>query len=39
LEFIFEDVLFAGLIFFWEKDSGKESLEYNSVPWEDYPDL
>lgn len=33
LDTIFEDVLFNGLIFFWEQDGGGESLEYNSKPW------
>ena len=35
LDTIFEDVLFNGLIFFWEQDGGGESLEYNSKPWDE----
>lgn len=34
LDTIFEDVLFNGLIFFWEQDGGGESLEHNSKPWD-----
>lgn len=35
LDYLFEETLFEGLIFFWEQDGGKESLELNSQPWED----
>lgn len=35
VDVIFENVLFEGLIFFWEKDGGQESLHHNSIPWED----
>lgn len=34
---IFTNVLFAGLIFFWEKDGGGESLECQCTAWDDVP--
>lgn len=39
IDYLFEEVLFSGLIFFWEKDGGEASLEYNSRPWPECPDL
>ncbi|QDJ96292.1 hypothetical protein Xoosp13_105 [Xanthomonas phage Xoo-sp13] len=37
VDYLFETVLFEGLIFFWEKDRGLETLEFNADPqsWED----
>lgn len=35
VDYIFEDVLFAGLVHFWEKDRGEETLRYQ---WECDPD-
>lgn len=34
LDYIFESVIMAGLIFFMEEDNGMEELEHNSVPWD-----
>lgn len=35
LDYLFEETLFEGLIFFWEKDGGEASLELNSHPWDE----
>ena len=35
VDYLIEETMFEALIFFWEQDNGKESLEHNSLPWDE----